>query len=49
MINESELMKIGDKYYKLVDVQQVFDARIKEVPLDEIEFNEIIEETTEAA
>jgi hypothetical protein len=27
----------------------VFDARIKEVPLDEIEFNEIIEETTEAA
>jgi hypothetical protein len=45
MINESELMKIGNKYYKLVDVQQVFDARIQEVPLNEILFEEpIIEE-----
>jgi len=42
MIPENETMKIGDKHYLLKDIQEVFDARIKSIPVEEIEM-EVIE------
>ena len=38
MIQESEVMKIGDKYYLAKDVQKVLAKRIPEINEEEIEF-----------
>jgi len=36
MYKQNELLKLGDKYYLLSDIQKIFDDRIKSIPLDEI-------------
>lgn len=40
MILQNEVMKIGDKYYKCTDIQEVLNVRIKPVDESEIEFEE---------
>ena len=39
MVQESEVMKIGDKYYLNTDIQKVFEGRIPSIPEEEIEFD----------
>lgn len=37
MVQANEVMKLGDKYYLIAEVQKILEARTKPVPVEDIE------------